>query len=196
MSYLGKEIELEAKIDKKIKEEGNFKKILFIGLAQTGKTSIINVVFSGWKPEDTNNLPATVNFSRQIKDFSNINILVYDLGGQTSFLDKALVASKELLFSNLHAIFYVVDASNFGQYQQSRKYFLWAMRTAAEFNETTKINLFVHKMDLLPNGSEDEVVDQIAEIFNLNELEDIKLSRTSIFDSSIFDVIKDTLVSL
>ncbi len=194
MSYLGEEVELEVKLENKIQKEGNVKKILFAGLAQTGKTSIINVVFSGWRPEDTKDIPATINFSRQIKDFSNVNILVYDVGGQTSFLEQALTISKEVLFSNLFALFYVVDASNFGEYQRSREYFLWALRAVAEFNKTTKINLIVHKMDLIPDETKDKVTNQLAELFNLNELEDIKLTGTSIFDSSIFDVIKDTLV--
>ena len=193
MSYLGEEFELEVELENKIQKDVYVKKILFIGLAQTGKTSIINVVFSGLSPEDTNDIPATINSSRQIKDLSNMNILINDVGGQTSFLEHALTISKEMLFSDLFALFYVVDASNFGEYQQSRDYFLRALRTVAEFNKTTKINLIVHKMDLIPNDSKDKITSQLAELFNVNEHENIKLSGTSIFDSSIFDVIKETL---
>ncbi|MCG3224629.1 MAG: hypothetical protein H7647_09205 [Candidatus Heimdallarchaeota archaeon] len=194
MSYLGEEVELEVKLENKIQKDGNVKKILFAGLAQTGKTSIINVVFSGLNPEDTKDLPATINFSRQIKNLSNVNILVYDVGGQTSFLDQALTISKEVLFSDLFAFFYVVNASNFGEYQRSREYFLGALRAVAEFNKNTKINLLVHKMDLISDETKDEATNQLAELFNLKELENIKLSGTSIFDSSIFDVIKNALV--
>ena len=193
MSYLGEEFELEVELENKIQKDVYVKKILFIGLAQTGKTSIINVVFSGLSPEDTNDIPATINSSRQIKDLSNMNILINDVGGQTSFLENALTISKEMLFSDLFALFYVVDASNFGEYQQSRDYFLRVLRTVAEFNKTTKINLIVHKMDLIPNDSKDKITSQLAELFNVNEHENIKLSGTSIFDSSIFDVIKETL---
>ena len=194
MSYLRKEVESEASIEEDIKKHGGSKKVLFVGLAQTGKTSIIHVVFSGWKPGDTNDIPATINFTRQIKRYSNLNVFIFDIGGQADFMDRAFGPSKETTFSDTDYLFFVVDAANPWENKKAREYFLWAIRNVREFNKNTKIQILVHKMDLIPDESKEIIIDQVAEIFNLEEFHDVELSGTSIYDSSIFEIMEKILV--
>ena len=194
MSYLRKVVESEAKIEGEIKKHDGSKKILFVGLAQTGKTSIIHVVFSGWNPKDGRDIPATISFTRQTKEFSNMNIFEYCIGGQTTFLEQALGTSKETTFSDTDYLFFVVDAANPWEHQRARDYFLWTVRNAREFSKNPTIRILAHKIDLIPDESKEIVINQIAEIFYLNEFDNIELSGTSILDSSIFDVIEETLI--
>ncbi|MCK5409175.1 MAG: hypothetical protein KAJ30_02835 [Candidatus Heimdallarchaeota archaeon] len=194
MSYLRKEVEAEAIIEDEMEKRGGSKKVLFVGLAQTGKTSIIHVVFSGRKPEDIQNIPPTINFTKQIKQFSNMNIYVYDVSDQTTLLEQALGTSENLMFSDLNYLFFVVDAANPWENESARDYFLWALRNTRELNKNISIRILVHKMDLIPDESKEIIIQQVAEIFNMKEFEDIEISGTSIYDSSLFDVMKETLV--
>jgi len=193
MSYLRKEVESEAKIEEDMKKHGGSKKILFVGLSQTGKTSIIHVVFSGWKPGDTRDIPPTINFTKQTKRYSNLNVFVFDVGGQTAFMEQAFGPSKETVFSDTDYLFFVVDAANPLENNKARELFLWAVRNVRKLAKNAKIQILVHKMDLIPDESHEIVINQVAEIFNLEEFHDVKLSGTSIYNSSIFEIIEKNL---
>ncbi len=193
MSYLRKEVEILSKFEAEIEEGADSKKILFIGLTHSGKTSIIHVVFSGLNPEDTTDIPATINYTRHARSFKDMNIFIYDIGGQISFLEQALGESRELIFSDLNAIFFVIDASNFWEYQESRVYFHMTEQVAREFNEEVQIIVLAHKMDLIPKEEKENVVNQITEILGLDEIVDVEINGTTIYDDSITRAIEKTL---
>ena len=55
----------EKKEETKDEDFGN--KVLFTGLSQSGKTSIIQVVFKGIEPDVTKDLPPTIKYTREKK---------------------------------------------------------------------------------------------------------------------------------
>jgi len=195
MSYLGEEIEEEIELEKEIEETGQSSKVLFIGLTQSGKTSIIHVVFSGWNPSDTKEIPTTIDFSKQVKQFHDMNIFIYDIGGQTYFLEQALKTSKSLLFSEVSALFFVVDVTNLWAYQKAREYFLWSLRNAREMSNKVKISVLAHKIDLIPEEDREIAISQLSEALNLSEIQDVKIYGTSIYDNSISRLVEEILLS-
>ena len=64
------------------------KKIVFLGLAESGKSTIIDSVIEGKIPQLGGKYDATINYQRKIKMLCGIEINIFDLGGQTRFLDR------------------------------------------------------------------------------------------------------------
>lgn len=183
MSYLQKEIT----------DEDYGLKFLFMGLAQTGKSSIIRVVFEEMDPNETNSLPATVRLNRSSFDFSNYMVNVYDTGGQISYLEELFVALRESIFSHVKALFFVVDTSKRKEFKTSQTYFIRAIKNLLDYSKDAKIRVLAHKIDLIEPDKQDEIIEEIREVFSINKFDNAELYSTSIFDENLFKIIKSVL---
>ena len=194
MSYLEDDIKKTDKLVEELIESKLGRKILFTGLSQSGKSSIIQTVFEGRNPEMTSDMQATIGFIRKQIDYEGISLYIFDLGGQIPYLEEAFGTLKESIFSNLSTLIFVIDAANFGEYQQARTYFLRALKNVDEFCKEAKIRLLAHKMDLIPDDEKDERLQTLSSIFDIDNLENIEIYPTSIFEKSIFEAIEKILL--
>ena len=195
MSYLEEEVVEEKDLINEVETSKTGSKVLFIGLSQSGKTSIIQVVFEGREPEQTEQLQATVRFSRRKVEFSDMTIFIFDVGGQTPYLEEIFETQKTNVFSNVKVLFYVVDSANFGTFHTSQSYFMRTIRTIHELNKDTKICILAHKMDLIPDAERNSTIQSVSEIFSLDKLEGVKIFQTSIYEDSILNVMENVLQS-
>lgn len=193
MSYLEEEIKKTDKLVEELVDRKFGKKILFTGLSQSGKSSIIQTVFEGRSPDMTTELRATVGFIRKQIDYEGISLYVFDLGGQVSYIEEAFGPLRESIFSNLAHLIFVIDAANFGEYQQAREYFLRAIRNLDEFSSGANIGVFAHKIDLIPDYNREERVATIRTLFDIGSLEHVEIYSTSIYEESIFNAIEKTM---
>ncbi len=177
-----------------IEEEDIGNKVLFTGLAQTGKTSIIQVVFKGMKPEETKNLPSTVRYTREHSQLKGFKYYVVDVGGQIAYLEEIFDILEETIFTNLNYLFYVVDVERFEEYYQAREYFALALKSIEKICMGASISVLVHKMDLIPVEEREEKIKRISEIFFLDTLESVKIYGTSIYEDSIYEVMEEILL--
>lgn len=193
MSYLEDDIKQTDRLVEDLIDSKFGKKILFIGLSQSGKSSIIQTVFEGRNPEMTADLRATVGFIRKQINYEGINLYVFDLGGQEAYLEEVFGKLKESIFSNTANLIFVLDAANFGEYQQARPYFFKALRNIEELSKGAKISVFAHKMDLIPEHNKEERIALIKNLFDVNSLENVELYSTSIFEDSIFKAVEKSI---
>ena len=168
-------------------------KFLFLGLAQTGKSSIIRVVFENMDPTETTKLPATVKTKREMLDFSGYTFNVYDTGGQISYLEEAFVELRESIFSHVKALFYIIDVSNLKDVEISQHYFARAISHLTEYSENAEIRVLAHKMDLIDEAIREETLNKVSELFKLADYPKVKLFETSIFEQSLTDAIKSVI---
>ncbi len=124
-----------------------------------------------------------------------MNIFVYEIGGQTTFLEQALTSYKELLFSDINVLFYVIDVSNFWAYPHAKDYFLWALNNAKEHNKNVKTYVLAHKTDLIPEEEKQNIINQISDALGLGEITEVEIIGTSIYDVSIYKTLEDILLS-
>ena len=188
MSFIVQEKKEEAKDE----DLGN--KVLFTGLSQSGKTSIIQVVFEGVEPEATKDLPPTVRYTRQKKQIKGFEYYIVDVGGQIPYLEEIFDVLEETIFTNLNYLFYVVDADDFEVYYQAREYFALSLKSVEKICMNATITVLVHKMDLIPDEERDAKIKRISELFHLDTLEHVKIYGTSIYEDSIFNVLNKVLV--
>jgi GTPase SAR1 family protein len=188
MSFIVQEKKEEAEDE----DFGN--KVLFTGLSQSGKTSIIQVVFKGIEPEATKDLPPTVRYTRQKKQLKGFEYYIVDVGGQIPYLEEIFDVLEETIFTNLNYLFYVVDVENIEVFYQAREYFALALKSVEKICMNATITVLAHKMDLIPEEEREEKIKRISEIFFLDSLEHVNIYGTSIYEDSIFDVLRKVLV--
>ncbi|MCG3222551.1 MAG: 50S ribosome-binding GTPase [Candidatus Heimdallarchaeota archaeon] len=172
------------------KEEELGYKLLFTGLSQVGKSSIIQVVFEGVLPEETENLLATVRFKRKRLDFSGMTISVFDLGGQLNYLQETYSTLRESIFSNTKAVFFVIDTSNTDQLSDAKEFLRRTVANINDYSKGAKICVLAHKTDLLKEKVKDKVVNTIYDFLDIKKYDNVEYYKTSIFDDSIFEAVE------
>ena len=193
MSYLEEEINKEDKL-LKATENGDFGlKLLFLGLAQTGKSSIIRVVFENEPPEMTKKIQATLGVRRKLLEFSNLSLNVYDVGGQITYLEEAFVDLRESIFSHIKTLFFVVDASKYHDFQMAKRYFDRAIKNLSEYSPEAKLYVLAHKSDLIPKEERSKAVEVITELFELNLYPNVKINETSIFEPTLYNAVEEAI---
>jgi len=164
-------------------------KILVLGRAGTGKTTIKKIIFEGEDPKELlmNPLDPTRGLSPSVYSWLDLKIGLFDSSGQE--LERLLSNKDEydLAFDNTDIIIYILD------------YPIWMSNSDEITVEVQNINhiiksnsypaellLFVHKIDLINNEKRDVVLKEIAN--KLNENLSLPIYYTSIHPNSIFSL--------
>jgi GTPase SAR1 family protein len=109
-----------------------------------GKTTIINLLsqqianFSSIKP--------TQQIERTKTSFLGKEIVIWDFGGQEKYREKYL-RSPELFFSDIAAIFFVIDVLDEARFDLNVEYFKKIIKDLEEFSPDAQLILLFHKND-------------------------------------------------
>lgn len=92
-------------------KEMRIPKILLMGKAGVGKTSMRSIIFANCTPRDTFILGWTheVNESR-VRFMGNMMLNLLDCGGQNEFIRQYLDSKREQIFSNVEILVFVIEA--------------------------------------------------------------------------------------
>ena len=92
-------------------KEQNVPKILLMGKAGVGKTSMRSIIFANCAPRDAFVLGITheVNESR-LKFMGNMMLNLLDCGGQYEYYKQYFESKKEQIFSNVEVLVFVIEA--------------------------------------------------------------------------------------
>jgi Ras-related GTP-binding protein A/B len=161
------------------------RKIILIGLSNAGKTCIYERVFEGKKPWELLHSAATKGIAYKEYDIGKISKpMIWDLGGQEQYLDEYHGALRKNIFRKASILLYVIDITDVERYEKARKEFEWSVSQILTFNPKAKINVFLHKMDLIQN--QNEILAYLKELFSKNIDQPIYFHSTSIFGQSLF----------
>ena len=173
--------------------EKNQAKVIILGLSQSGKTSIRQVIFEGFAPEATTKNPATVRINRKLFNLAGGGINLYDIGGQSNYLNEVFQQYKERTFSEVRAAIFVVDVSDAANIMRSKYYFDLTMENLTQQSKKAKAYVFAHKMDIVPLNKRKPVIQSIADIFEIEKYPMAEITGTSIFDDSVWDAMQKVL---
>ncbi|MBY9007870.1 MAG: 50S ribosome-binding GTPase [Candidatus Lokiarchaeota archaeon] len=173
------------------------KKVIFIGLDNAGKTSIITTITKrfGFEEEVKNLLP-TKRIDRDMFKFLGLEFVRMDFGGQEQYREQYLKnPGKYLGGSDL--IFYVVDAQDPDRYIDTIDYLDQVLLFFKEVKEYPPIAVLFHKFD--PSILEDKEINQ--KVLTLKQALtkysndfDIFFFETSIYDlKSVMDAFSSGL---
>ena len=103
------EIKLEIKLEEK--NEPEILKVLLVGKKGVGKTAIKSIIFDNLEPQETLNFAPTEEIEETHVNFiNNLYIDVLDFGSNESNIKQSLSTKKELFYSNVGILIYILDA--------------------------------------------------------------------------------------
>jgi Ras-related GTP-binding protein A/B len=181
-------------------EEQN-KKILILGLAGAGKTSIYQVVFEGKKWWDVTNMTPTRGIQRYQRGAKNeedgtYNLVVWDMGGQRNYFDDYHNRANRI-FPFTTVLIFVIDAVDIDKYDMAREELKWAINQMKKHSNDGLIYCLIHKMDEFSNYKEKYKLIKNFIIEEINQ-KDVKINflHTSIKDDSIYSAWEEILKSV
>lgn len=166
-------------------------KVLILGLARSGKSTIIRVVTEGIIPSKDESYHATIDYERKQKVIAGTELTIFDLGGQTAFLDRFTGELSEFIFSGVKTLVFVVDSIEIKDISRAKYYLDLSLKKIDQFSPEASIFIFQHKNDLIPKKLKEEVNKTIKEYISTGVSRQMKFHSTSVFSDSIFRAMGD-----
>jgi Ras-related GTP-binding protein C/D len=166
-----------------------FGKILILGLKGSGKTTIIKTVTEGYIPQKEDVYLPTIDYERKKVDIANKELILFDVGGQTTFIDRYTNELSEFIFSGVKVLIFVIDSIEIKDISRAKVYLDLALSKLAHYSPTASAYLFQHKTDLIPENLREEVRNTIYEHLAVATSMHLNYYETSVYDKSIFQSI-------
>ncbi|NVM31304.1 MAG: 50S ribosome-binding GTPase [Candidatus Helarchaeota archaeon] len=119
-------------------------KILFCGIDNAGKTSILHVLKKNYS--FLNKLKPTKGIERSRSKILDIDFVLWDLGGQEQYITEYF-DRKGFIFTDLSVLFFVIDIQDEPRFDKVLIYFENIISVLNEFNQSPNIIIFLHKVD-------------------------------------------------
>jgi len=165
------------------------RKVLMLGRAETGKTTIKQIIFEGKDPKSllNNPLEPTRGITPSVHSWMDLQLGLFDTSGQElqALLGEQNVEEQSIAFDNVDVILYLFD------------YSLWVDKREIIFKDIKKITsiinkndinaevvLFLHKIDLINEDSRTEVFKEAKKIL-LKDFK-VRIFYTSIYPNLIY----------
>jgi Ras-related GTP-binding protein A/B len=170
-------------------ETSSAKKILLLGRAGTGKTSIKKIIFEGVDPKDLlyNPLEPTRGITPSV--WLDLKLGLFDSSGQElSFLLENEEDREHILaFDNTDYIVYLFDYPGWISQSQELVTEIQKIQKILKRNSySTKLLLFFHKIDLIGKDIDNKIIDEISA--NIKKNFDLPLYFTSIHPDLIYSL--------
>lgn len=119
-------------------------KVIFTGLANAGKTSILSVLDKQF--HKLANLVPTKGVERSLSTILGFHINKWDLGGQDQYREEYLT-TKQDTFLQANLMIFVVDMQDWETYTQALDYYQKVLEIIKDAGEQPYILICLHKMD-------------------------------------------------
>jgi GTPase SAR1 family protein len=166
-------------------EEKPTKKIIFMGLDNAGKTSIIKLLTQSYGMEAFSDLTPTEGVERHEVVGPASGYVIWDFGGQELYR-RVYLDDPERYLIGIDLFFFVIDIQDKDRFHEAYNYFEKIIEVLRFLKESPEINILIHKFDpeLENNPEAYELLNQVQLIFK-DILKDLNCEfyTTSIFNS-------------
>ena len=164
-----------------------------MGLAESGKSTIINGVIKGEQISHDGKYNATINYQRINVKIAGKTFRILDLGGQTQFLDRFISDLSEFVFSDVDNLIFVVEPFQVSELSRSKYYLELSLERLQEYSPSASKCVLLHNIDLIPEKLRNDIINQIDDYLLAGIYEDIPFYITTMFSDSIYCVIGSIL---
>ncbi|OQO14098.1 hypothetical protein B0A48_00974 [Cryoendolithus antarcticus] len=168
------------------------RKVLLMGRSGAGKSSMRSIIFSNYVAKDVRRLGATIDVEHSnIRFMGNLQLNLWDCGGQDSFVESYLNNQRSHVFSSVAVLIFVFDISS-REPASDIVNFSATLRALHEHSPNSRVFALTHKMDLIPmEQRSDLIADKSREVLQhcLDEgftQQQIECCATSIWDQSLY----------
>lgn len=175
-------------------------KILLMGKAGVGKTSMRSIIFANCAPRDTFVLGYTHEVAEiRMRFMGNMMLNLYDCGGQNEFIKQYLESKREQIFGCVEVLVFVIEAERSKQNQNNDdlNYFEDCVKALTEYSPQAKVVILIHKMDLVADHRKQNVFEKRQkEIKDRSGIFQVKCFPTSIWEVSLYKAWTDIVSTL
>lgn len=165
-------------------------KILLMGPAGAGKTSMKEVIFSSLNPKDTFALQSTLIIATTKMNYIGGNELqILDCGGQLALLPEYFQKENLGMYENVRVLIFVIEAEKFQKNNNGNEdldYFQRCIDMLDLYSKDAKVFCLINKMDLIRTDRRNFVFEKRrAEILERAKDFDVQCFPTCIWDNSL-----------
>ncbi|MFX1276920.1 MAG: ADP-ribosylation factor-like protein, partial [Promethearchaeota archaeon] len=161
-------------------------KVIVVGLSNAGKTTILSKFGGQLGIKDLTKLKPTKGVERKEVNTKNLNLNIWDFGGQLEYRNRYL-REPEKYFFRVDLVIYVIDVQDQENFEESLEYFESILDYLIRIEEYPYILIFLHKFD--PDLKEDNEIllnveylkDEIKNIFKTKKKLDYEIYLSSIY---------------
>ena len=166
-------------------EKSEAKKILFTGLDDAGKTSIILALQREFSK--IANIEPTRGAQRRIFEFLGKSISEWDLGGQETYRISYL-KNPDKYFAETEVAIYVVDVQNRQRVQESLSYLNDVIAQFKKLEITPPIFIFFHKYDPALTRNVYQEFDKVVLYFREKVLTNVDYTISAFYKTTIYNL--------
>jgi len=168
--------------------EAPSKKVLLMGTHGSGKTSMRSIIFANYIASDTGRLGSTINVENsKVRFLSNLQLNLWDCGGQDWFMSNFLKSQRPFIFSNVEVLLYVFDVGSQNE-EKDFNYYESCIKALQEYSPAAKIFILIHKIDLITDLQKRDLVfqDKMTQIKRITQHFPMTAFKTSIWDETLY----------
>ncbi|KAJ1484557.1 rraga protein, partial [Baffinella frigidus] len=171
--------------------------VLLMGRSNAGKTSMRSIIFANYIARETTRLGYTQDVEHShVKFLGNLVLNLWDCGGQEAYMESYFESQRDHIFRNAAVLIYVFDIES-QQLEKDIQYFTLCIEALKSNSDNAKVFCLVHKMDLVPEESREEVfAKQVATVKEIAGPLDTTCFQTSIWDETLYHAWSKIVYSL
>lgn len=176
------------------------KKVLLMGKAHSGKTSMRSIIFANYLARDTTRLSPTLDVEHHhVRFLGDLVLNLWDCGGQDAFYESYFERDRETIFRSVELLIYVFDIESESP-EKDFDHFCGVLEAIEENSPDARIFVLVHKMDLVAEEDRDAILlDRkrlIEESCASCGVENFQCFGTSIWDETLYKAWSEIVTNL
>eukprot|EP01125_Pyxidicula_operculata_P001662 TRINITY_DN1149_c0_g1_i2.p1 TRINITY_DN1149_c0_g1~~TRINITY_DN1149_c0_g1_i2.p1 ORF type:complete len:327 (+),score=26.20 TRINITY_DN1149_c0_g1_i2:285-1265(+) len=177
--------------------ENKPKKVLLMGPSGTGKTSMRSIIFANFVAKDTQKIQSTLAVERSsVRFLDSLTLSLWDCGAQFEYFRQYLTNQRELMFSGVAVLIYVLDVKSV-KVEADLKGYEQCVKNLAQFSPDAKLFCLVHKMDLIPKDDREKIINGIStQLQSLSQFFKLVCFETSIWEETLYKAWSSIVYSL
>ncbi|KAL7574568.1 hypothetical protein ACA910_015918 [Epithemia clementina (nom. ined.)] len=176
------------------------KKVLLMGKAHSGKTSMRSIIFANYLARDTTRLSPTLDVeNHQVRFLGDLVLNLWDCGGQDAFFESYFERDRETIFRSVELLIYVFDIES-NSTDIDFEHFRGVLQAIEENSPDARIFVLIHKMDLVVEEDRPAILKErrqlIAETCAECRVEHFQCFGTSIWDETLYKAWSEIVTKL
>lgn len=176
------------------------KKVLLMGKAHSGKTSMRSIIFANYLARDTMRLSPTLDVEHHhVRFLGDLVLNLWDCGGQDAFYESYFERDRETIFRSVELLIYVFDIESDCP-EKDFDHFAGVLEAVEENSPEARIFVLVHKMDLVAEEEREMILDDrrrlIEECCASCGVHNFQCFGTSIWDETLYKAWSEIVTNL
>eukprot|EP01083_Nonionella_stella_P276107 937984_1 len=176
------------------------KKVLLMGKAHSGKTSMRSIIFANYLARDTMRLSPTLDVEHHhVRFLGDLVLNLWDCGGQDAFYESYFERDRETIFRSVELLIYVFDIASDCP-DKDFDHFAGVLEAIEENSPDARIFVLVHKMDLVAKEEQDMILEDRRRLIEEScagcGVHNFKCFGTSIWDETLYKAWSEIVTNL